>query len=282
VLACGALAIVGTPLIWRALLIARTGVLGSAVTLAAVFATGAAWSHNPLTLGRYLLPSLPLLLLAVAAGAVALARFVAAPRRPLRNAAAVLVALSPVSLLAYDSPLEELARHPNAQTVHLVYHVDFRPERNPYLPYMAKIPFSPFWARLASEPRGSVRIAAAPFYFESYDWDAPRWERASGQTVIPGFLVGLCVDARGGEVARAPAFRFANAVHLADPAALAAHRVDYVVWQKPFVQTGRGRPEPIGRDTAHCEVTLRERFGMPAYEDDALVAWRVPVSGGTH
>jgi hypothetical protein len=88
------------------------------------------------------------------------------------------------------------------------------------------------------------------------------------------------VDTRGGEVPRSPAFRFANAVHLADPAALAAHRVDYVVWQKPFVQTGRGRPEPIGRDTAHCEATLRERFGMPAYEDDALVAWRLSASGG--
>ena len=70
-----------------------------------------------------------------------------------------------------------------------------------------------------------------------------------------------------------------NAVHLADAAALAAHRIDYVVWQKPFVQTGRGRPEPIGRDTAHCEAALRARFGTPSYEDDALVAFRLPPAG---
>jgi len=281
-LACCLLALIGARGVWRTLPVARTGVLGIALTLATVLATGPAWSFNPLTLARYLLPFLPLLLLAVAAGAVALARSVAAPRRPLRNAAAVLVALAPIALLAHDSPMTELTRHPNAQTVHLVYHVDFRPERNPYLPYMAKIPLSPFWASLASEPRGSVRVAAAPFYFESYDWDAPRWERVSGQTVIPGFLTGLCVDLRGGEVPRTPLYRFANAVHLADASALAAHRIDYVVWQKPFVQMGRGRPEPIGRDTAHCETTLRERFGAPAYEDDALIAFRLPTPGGTH
>ena len=29
------------------------------------------------------------------------------------------------------------------------------------------------------QPAGSLRIAAAPFYFESYDWDAPRWEAVS-------------------------------------------------------------------------------------------------------
>ena len=282
VLGCCALAVIGARSVWRGLPIARTGLLGIVLTLAVVLVAGAAWSHNPLTLGRYLLPFVPLLLLAVAAGAIALARLVAAPRRPLRNATAVLVAFVPLALLAHASPLDELTRHPNAQTLHLVYHVDFRPERNPYLPYMAKIPLSAFWVRLASEPRGSVRIAAAPFYFESYDWDAPRWERTSGQTVIPGFLTGLCVDARGGEVPRSPRFRFANAVHLADRSALASHRIDYVVWQKPFVQTGRGRPEPIGRDTAHCEAALRERFGAPVYEDEALVAFRLPPSDGTH
>jgi len=277
VLACCALAAIGAREVWRALPVARTGVLGILLTLVAVVWAGVAWSHNPLTLARYLLPFAPLLLVAAAAGAVALARRVAAPGRGARNTAAVVVCLAPAAALAIDTPLTEIARHPNAQADHLVYHVDFRPERNPYLPYMAKIPLSPFWARLAAEPRGSLRIAAAPFYFESYDWDAPRWERTSGQTVIPGFLTGLCVDARAGEVPRSPAFRFDNAVHLADPAALVAHRVDWVVWQKPFVQTGRGRPEPIGAATAHCEAALRARFGAPSYEDDALVAFRLPA-----
>jgi hypothetical protein len=141
---------------------------------------------------------------------------------------------------------------------------------------MEKIPLSPFWASLAALPRGSLRIAAAPFYFESYDWDAPRWERISGQSVIPGFLTGLCLQNRPGEVPQTPAFRFRNAVHLADSAALAAHHIDYVVWQKPFVQTGRGHPENIGAPTAHCEPVLRARFGAPEFEDATLIAFRLP------
>jgi len=278
VLSCGALAAYGARDVWGALPIARTGMLGIVLTLFAVSLTGPAWSHNPLTLGRYLLPFAPLLLLATAAGSIKLARRVASPHRPLRNGAATLVAALPALALAASSPLPALARHPNAQTVHLLYHVDFRPGKNPYLPYMEKIPLSPFWASLAAQPRASLRIAAAPFYFESYDWDAPRWERLSGQTVIPGFLTGFCVTWRAGEVPQTPEFRFDNAVHLADQAALASHRVDYVVWQKPYVQTGRGQPENIGTDTAHCETALRERFGAPAYEDAHLIAFRPPVA----
>ena len=275
VLACVALAAFGARDVWRALPVARTAVLGIVLTLVAVTLTGIAWSHNPLTLARYLLPFAPLLLLATAAGAVKAAKHVAAPGRPVRNAAGALIALVPALALAVESPLIPLVRHPNTQTIHLLYHVDFRPERNPYLPYMAKIPLSPFWASLAAAPRASLRIAAAPFYFESYDWDAPRWEQIGGQAVIPGFLTGLCVEQRAGEAPPTPAFRFQNAVHLADKAALAAHRIDYVVWQKPFVQTGRGQRENIGADTAHCEAALRERFGAPAFEDAHLIAFRL-------
>jgi hypothetical protein len=228
-----------------------------------------------LTLARYTLPFAPLLLLATAAGAIKAARQIAGSGSVLRAGAAAVIAVVPVLALASASPLVELTRHPNAQTVHLLYHVDFRADHNPYRPYMENIPLSPFWANLASQPPASLRIAAAPFYFESYDWDAPRWERLSRQTVIPGFLTGLCVQQRAGEVPRSPEFRFHNAVHLADPTALASHGIDYVVWQKPFVQMGRGRPESIGADTRHCENTLRERFGVPAYEDAHLIAFRL-------
>ena len=168
---CCALAAYGARDAWRALPVVRSGVLGIVLTLLAVSLTGPAWSHNPLTLARYLLPFAPLLLLAAAAGAVKAGGQIAAQGRALRNAAAALVALAPALALASWSPLFDLVRHPNAQTLHLLYHVDFRPERNPFLPYMAKIPLSPFWATLAREPRASLRIAAAPFYFESYDWE---------------------------------------------------------------------------------------------------------------
>jgi hypothetical protein len=201
------------------------------------------------------------------------------PATPAQRAAAALAAVVaglPLEALAWRSPLLPLLRHPDTETLHFVHHFDFRPAHNRYLPYMARIPLSPFWASLAREPRGSLRIAEAPFHFESYDWDAPRQERVSGQVVLPGYVSGLCVAQRPGETPLDPAFRFANAVHLASAAELAARRIDYVVWQKPYPQVFAGKPVTIGADLAACEGVLRARFGAPAYEDAALVAFRLP------
>jgi hypothetical protein len=278
VVLCVAFAAYGARDVWRSLPEARTGFFGIVLTLLAIMSTRPAWSFNPVTLGRYLLPFVPLLLLAVGAGAVRVARGLLSEPSALRRIAAVGVALLPGLVLAAQSPLAPMLLHPNGQTLHLVYYLDFRPEKNRYVPYINGIPMSPFWESLAAMPAGSLRIAAAPFYFESYDWDAPRWERASRQSVIPGLLTGLCVERRWGEVPRSDLFRFRNAVHLADDGALAEHGIDYVVWQKPYVQTGRGRPEAIGADTAHCETALRVRFGTPAFEDSHVVAFRVARS----
>jgi len=276
VLACLALAVLGFPQVWRAIPAARTGALGLLLTFLLVAATGPMWSHLPVTISRYLLPIVPLLLLAVAAGTVRLAERIAVPPTGPRRALALLTMAVPVALLAVASPLAPLLRRPNAQTQHLVNYIDFRPDHNPYVPQFAAMPLSPFWADLAARPPGSVRIAAAPFYFESYDWDAPRWERLSTQTVVPGYLTGLCVDRRAGEMPRDPRYRFANAVHLADADDLAAKGIDFVAWQKPYLLDVAGHSAPIGADTASCEGVLREKFGAPAFEDSHIIVFSVP------
>ena len=276
VLTCIALAAYGARPVWRAVPATRTGVLGLGLTLLLVAAAGPMWSHLPVTISRYLLPVVPLLLLAVATGAVRVATHIAIPPTATRRALAGLTLAVPVVLICFQSPLAPLLRHPNSQTQHLVNYIDFRPDKNPYVSQFAAMPLSPYWATLASQPPGSVRIAAAPFYFESYDWDAPRWERLSTQTVIPGYLTGLCVDHRAGELPRDPRYRFANAVHLADDAALGAGKIDYVAWQKPYVLTVAGHSEPIGADTASCESVLREKFGLPVFEDSHIIVF--PVS----
>jgi hypothetical protein len=267
----------GAPVVWRTLAVARTGVLGLALTLLLLVATGPMWSHLPVTISRYLLPAVPLLLLFVAAGTTRIAALVAKPSGPMRRVLALLVIALPVVALAAQSPLLPLLRRPNAQTQHLVNYLDFRPDVNPYVRQFAGIPLSPFWATLHARPAGSVRIAAAPFYFESYDWDAPRWERLSAQTVLPGWLSGLCVDHRAGELPRDARFRFANAVHLADDAELNAKGIDFVAWQKPYMQNVDGRHTPIGGDTAGCEAVLRAKFGTPAFEDSHIIVFPIPV-----
>ncbi len=275
IIVCIVLAALGARTVWERLTVARTAMLGIGLTLAAVLATGPMYVSNPLTLARYLLPLLPLLLLAAAEGAVGLARRVYRPPTFVRGAAAAMIAALPCIALGWQSPLAAMLRYPNTETVHLMYHVDFRPGANPYLPRVEATPLSPFWESLARNPPGTLRIAAAPFYFESYNWDAPRWERLSRQTVLPGYLTGLCADRRYGEVPATPEFQFRNAVHLASAAELAAKRIDYVVWQKTYVQTSAGHDEPIGADTLACESALRAKLGTPAYEDSHIIAFRV-------
>jgi hypothetical protein len=228
------------------------------------------------TVSRYLLPFVPLLLLAVASGTLRIAALLGSPPTGARRALAMLALAFPFVLLLARWPFAPLLRHPNSQTQHLVNYIDFRPEANPYVPQFAAMPLSPWWATLAARPRGSLRIAAAPFYFESYDWDAPRWERLGGQTVIPGYLTGLCVPRRGGELPRDPRYRFANAARLADAADLDAKAIDYVVWQKPYRLNVAGHIESIGADTAACEGVLRERFGTPSFEDPHIIVFPVP------
>jgi hypothetical protein len=275
---CIALAACGARDVWQRLPEARTGVVGILLTLLALVVTRPMWSFMPLSVARYLLPFLPLLLLAIAAGTIRIAHRIATPASPPKRMAGFAVALLPCIALASQSPLPEMLRQTNAQTLHLAYHFEFRPERNPLLPHLAAIPLSPFWAGLAALPRDSMRIAVAPFYFESYDWDAPRWERLGGQTVVPGYLTGLCMDQRWGEVPPDPRYRFHNAVHLAEGAQLARRGIGYVVWQKPYMRSRNGEPQPIGGDTAWCERLMFETFGRPEYEDDTLIAFRIPAS----
>jgi hypothetical protein len=271
---CVVLALFGLPTLLRTFPEARTGVLGLALVAAAVVASRPMFSYNPIATGRYLLPIVPLLLAAIAIGAVQIAGWLT------RNVSvAYLAVVVPFAALAAASPLWPMVRQPNTETLHFLYHFDFRPDINPYPPYMAGIPVSGFWTTLQSQPAGTLRIAAAPFYFESYRWDAPRWEAIARQPVIPGFVTALCSDLRPGEVPDDARFRFRNAVHLANAAEVAAKGIDFVVWQKPYPRTEKGETETVGEETAACEAALRARFGTPVFEDAAAVAFRVPRNG---
>jgi mannosyltransferase len=280
VLLAGALALVGLPSIWRRLPEAPSAVAGIALTALAIVGTRPAWIQNPLTFARYLLPVLPLLLLATACGAVRVAD-------ALRRAAAArglnpvvtggiggAIAALPVFVLGATTPLKPLLQYPNANSLHAVYQFDFRPEHNPILRLMDDIPLSPWWARLAQAPPGSLAIAVAPFPTESVGWDAPRWQRLSRQRIVHGLLTPLCANPRPTEVPDDARFRFRNAVHVADDAELAAQRIDFVVWQKPYRYTAHGLDVPVAADVAHCAEPLAARFGAPVYEDQWLVVYR--------
>ncbi|MFT3820578.1 MAG: hypothetical protein QM750_23675 [Rubrivivax sp.] len=273
-----ALAAVGAGAVWRSGPVARWTLLGLGLTVLTVLLVRPAWVFNPLTFGRYLLPALPLLLLAVAAGVVRVADEAAGRLQGAGAAPALrwILALGLGATLAaatwWHSPQPQLVRHPNSHTLHYYYQFDFRPRHNPVVPLFDAAPLSPFWAGLATQPAGSLTVAAAPFRFESPAWLGPIWERASHQRVVPAFLSGSCVPWLQGEVPADARFRLRNGVHLLQPRAALARQVDYVAFER--------RTQVLGADgrwhlVPECEAWLRRHLGAPDVEDAGLLVWQL-------
>ena len=269
---CAAFGAFGLPRAWRKLEVFRTALFGCLLTLLVIMFTKPQWVQYPAPLARYLLPAVPIVLLSIAAGIARFSDVVTAMKwAPTRLVPALLTGAMLVALVA-TSPLPAMLRYPNTQTLHGIYNVDFRTDRNLYARRLADFPASQFWTRQAERAPGSVKMAVAPFYFESYNWNAPTWEKQSRQTVVPGYLTGLCAARRWGEPAQSAKFRFANGVHLADRQALATMGIDYVVWQKPL-PLAMERSAINGDDTQACLPRLRAEFGPAVFEDDTLVAF---------
>lgn len=273
VVVCLGLAGWGAADVWRSSQVARWTLLGLALTALAIVIMRPVWVFNPLTFGRYLLPALPLLLLAVAAGVVRLAddlvrllRLRPMARRALPAAMGVLLAGSTWA----RSPQPDLIRAPNSYTLSYYWQFDFRPRRNPVVSVFDAIELPAFWASLAGLPRDSQAVAVLPYRFESPAWLGPLWERASHQRVVPAFLSGACAHGVMGDVPPDRRFALRNGVHLsAGPQALARH-VDHVALDRKGTVTlfngqRRGVPE--------CEAWLRQQLGAPQYQDAQLLVW---------
>ena len=243
--------------------------LGAALALLLLYLTRPLASQHGIILARYLLPVLPLILLAMAAGVVRIASAMVPGASRLTVVAATAAGALVVAALLVTSPMHEWLRRPNGHASHMAHYFDFRPGMSPFSARLEGIPKSAFWRSLQAYPAASRRIAVAPFYFESFHSDVPRWQRESGQTIVPGFLSGLCVDWRWGEVPPAYPFDLRNAVRLSNVQSLRSRAIDLVVWQKPY----RRDTEIIGEETAHCEDALREKFGAPIHEDAAVAVF---------
>jgi hypothetical protein len=283
VLVCIALALLGITRIWKTIPIAKSVTLGLLLILMLLLASGPAWIHNPLTFGRYLLPAMVVLLLAVAVGTDTLASRV---ERAWGTWAAIPVLLLPAIVLIPDSPLKDSLRRTNSNTLHSYFQFDYRKNQPGSVKEKmeSRIPLSPWWATLADKPRESLLIAAAPFYNFSPKWDAPRWEKLGRQRVIPGYLTGLCVDRREGELPEDGRFTMRNSVYLGDERDLALKRISLIAFQKPYLDRHGKEPVVIGADVAHCLDVLRTRFGNPDYEDDKIAVFSLlhPNSTAAH
>lgn len=267
-----ALAAAGLPTAFARSRLVRWILLGTLLTIAALVVTRPWWINQPLALGRYLLPVVPILLLAMAISLVRVGDFVVRSFGyvRMRHPPAGVLAL-PVLLVFWwpTSPHPEVLVEPNSYTQHSAFQFDYREERNPVRARNHEFPGTAFWDLLASHPPGSVTVAVAPFRYASYEWPAPQWERISHQRVIPAYLWGTCESTRHGEVPDDERFSFDNAVHVRDTASLRDKGVSYLAYYKAPPRPGESAALP------KCEAWVREHFGPPAFEDDVLAIWTV-------
>jgi Dolichyl-phosphate-mannose-protein mannosyltransferase len=251
---------------WRASQLVRWALLGLALTATVVLITRPAWIFHSLTLARYLLPALPILLLIVAVGFFRLFD----EKLP----QSLIAAIGVVALIgfAFASPLPSQLRYPNSNTLHLATQMDYRESKNPFMPFLQKFPLSPFWKSLSSAPAGSITVAVAPFRFESFDWPAPIWESVSLQRVIPGYLSGSCEPLLYGNTPNDARFAFRNAAHMGDADSLKRARVTYLAFFKAVRSSLESTDKPY---LPQCETWMRNYYGTPYFDDASLVVWKV-------
>ena len=268
---CIVLTAIGWKTVWCATPLVRWATLGSALTALVLYVIRPWWVDHSLAFGRYLLPAVPLLLLAVAAGVVRVADAARRATGMERGRVAWTLALATPLLagLWVTSPTPELLARPNSYTQHSFFQYDYRNKWNAARNGTSGISRSAFWATLADRPPGSITVAVAPFRYASFEWPAPIWERESHQRVVPAYLWGACTQSRHGEVPPDERFAFRNAVHVADRTGMVARGVDYLAYFRPVRLPGMSAPLP------ECEAWVREHYGPPVYEDAALLAWRL-------
>lgn len=265
------LAAVGFRTAWSSSPVIPWILTGTALTVAALLIARPWWVDRPLAFGRYLLPLLPVILLAISAGVVRTgdaATLLLRRSRPTHGA--WVLAVVPLLLLGWwqYTPYPDLLRRPNSYTQHSYFQLDYRTAKNPIRRGLPNYPASPFWAMLASAAPGTLTIAVAPFHYATFEWPAPIWERASGQRIIPAFLWGTCEKSRHGEVPPDEGFRLDNAIHVLHAQSSSAPHIDYIAYYKG------PQWQDFSPHMPHCEAWMRRRFGVPYHEDPALIVWK--------
>jgi hypothetical protein len=278
VIICYVLATIGLSRLIKKSIITVNILVGFVLTFVLIVISQPAWVKHPFTLARYLLPIIPLLLLSIASGIYVLHNRLI-KQRNLQYSSFVYMAASVcvvIGLIA-SSPLVGLLHQPNSNTLHPVFHFEFRPEENDITQYLLKHSYSDFWKSFSNFPPQSKKIAIAPWYFESHFWHAPIWEKTSNQDAVPGFLLGLCVKERAGEVPDSPRFRFRNVSYLANPQDLKRRGIDFIVYQKP----NRLNIKTPYTNISECDVSLQKIYGQPIYEDTIIKVYNPKVTEST-
>lgn len=266
-LACIVLCAAGTYRWWRRdrSFVAYVGVL-CAGTAVAIVAARPQWIQHPLVLARYLLPTLPFLLLFTAEGGVAAIERLPALFRP------ALVALGAVALLA-AGPIPAYLFDPNQFMGHQRFQFDYDPAHNPYVQLVPPEPIPAFYRALAKQPPRSLTLIEAPWRLESDFIPHPWYQQVHRQYVKIGLVTPTCGVRDFGEYpASATSLHFRYFVHLSDILDGTSRGGDYLVMHlAPWKLLPD--PDPEWPDVGACLPTIEAALGPPMYRDDGIVVF---------
>ena len=240
------------------------------VTLGAAIAIPLArspWIHEPLVLGRYLIPALCLTLLFLAEGIVACLAFFRPPAlRPL-----VVAAL--VASLVWLGPIPSYFYYPNQFMGHLRFQFDYDPAHNPYVLFAPKEPVPEFYRMLAHQPPGTITLIEAPWRLESHFDPYPWYQEIHRQYVKIGFVTTVCGNRDFGEYpASATGLRMREFAHLSGVLAGESYGADYLVMHLAPWTTPPGQ-EIEWPDVAACLPAIEAKLGAPVYRDAQIVVF---------
>lgn len=234
--------------------------------LAATILARPAWIHYPLVLARYLIPAMPLLLLAVAWGLADLLQRI--PWQPARPMAAILAA----GAVFASGPLPEQLVYPTQFGAHLRYQFDYDPAHNPYITKIPAEPMPMFYRELAKLPPGTRTLIEAPWRLESHFNPHPFYQEVHRQMVKIGFVTPVCGTRTFGEYPREAGMHMRHFAHLPDVLRGDSNGADYLVmhlsaWKTPPTA------EVEWPDVAACLPAIESALGPPVYRDDRLVVF---------
>ncbi|MCF6301216.1 MAG: hypothetical protein L3J52_08895, partial [Proteobacteria bacterium] len=239
---CLLLMILGIKTVWSRFEIARSVLFGIILTTVILVIMKTSWIHIPTTFGRYLISIIPIILLSIAFGSIYLSQQMKKiyVLRKLSKAPIILL----VILLLIYSPIRSLVQYPNSNTLHSFYKFSYKQDQNTIAQVFEEIPLSKFWNFFENSDPGEYKIAAAPWFFQSYSWDALRWQQKSRQQIFPAYFSGCCVDKRKGEIPFGDRIKLKNMVYLSQIDN--SNEYDFIVYQKPYTINFSGKSTKIG------------------------------------
>jgi hypothetical protein len=233
---------------------------------AAVAFARPAWVQHPGTYARYLEPIVPVLLLFVAIGVVAVVDRL--PSRVQSLPAAMWIA----ALLA-AGPLPSYVYYPNQFMGHALFQFDYDAAHNPYVTLAPTDQVPAFYRDLAHHAPGSLLLVEAPWSYVSNFNPQPWYQRVHRQRVEAGLVGDLCGSTDYHEYPESDTgMRMRQLVHVTAVLRDPQPQADFLVIHRR-VWTLPAGTDTYWPDMDACLPRIEQALGAPVFRDDRITVF---------